>query len=80
MEPIKTIVSALVAGAVAATKDVGGKMIKDDYGKIYKPFKLINKSIIEATPEEIKENRRARSAKLRVAERLEDNIDWKEFS
>jgi 16S rRNA (cytosine1402-N4)-methyltransferase len=59
--------------------NVRGKMIKDDYGNIYKPFKLINKNIIEATPEEIKENSRARSAKLRVAQRVEDNIDWKAF-
>lgn len=60
--------------------NVRGKMIKDDYGNIYKPFKLINKNIIEATPEEIKENSRARSAKLRVAERQEDNIDWQKFT
>ncbi len=51
-----------------------GKMIKDDFGKIYKPFKLINRKIIEVSAEELKINSRARSAKLRVAERMEDNI------
>lgn len=54
--------------------NLDGKMIKDDFGKIYKPFKLINRKIIEASPEEVKRNPRARSAKLRVAERIEDNI------
>ena len=51
-----------------------GKMIKDDFGKIYKPFQLINRKIIEASAEELKINSRARSAKLRIAERIEDNI------
>ena len=58
---------------------LNGKMIKDDFGNIYKPFKIINKNIIEASPEELKINNRARSAKLRVAERLKENIDWKEI-
>lgn len=52
-----------------------GNFIKDDFGKIYKPFKLINKNIIEASPEELKINPRSRSAKLRIAERIEDNIE-----
>ncbi|MGB0864358.1 MAG: 16S rRNA (cytosine(1402)-N(4))-methyltransferase RsmH [Saprospiraceae bacterium] len=53
---------------------LNGKMIQDDFGKIYKPFKLINKGVIEATAEEVKINSRARSSKLRIAERLKDNI------
>ena len=55
--------------------NIRGKMIQDDYGKIYKPFKLINKSIIEASAEELKRNNRARSAKLRIVERLKDNME-----
>jgi 16S rRNA (cytosine1402-N4)-methyltransferase len=51
-----------------------GKMIKDDFGKIYKPFQLVNRKIIEVSAEELKINSRARSAKLRIAERIEDNI------
>ena len=34
------------------------------------PFKLVNKKPIEATAAELKQNSRARSAKLRVAERV----------
>ena len=55
--------------------NVRGKMIQDDYGKIYKPFKLINRNIIEASAEELKRNNRARSAKLRIVERLKDNME-----
>ncbi len=41
---------------------------KDFYGNIHRPFKLITKKAVSATPEEIKENNRARSAKLRIGE------------
>ena len=41
---------------------------KDFYGKIHRPFKLITKKAVSATGEEIKENNRARSAKLRIGE------------
>ncbi len=42
---------------------------KDFYGKIYRPFKLITRKAVVADAEEIKENSRARSAKLRIAEK-----------
>ncbi|MCH2023501.1 MAG: 16S rRNA (cytosine(1402)-N(4))-methyltransferase RsmH [Saprospiraceae bacterium] len=42
---------------------------KDIYGNYYMPLKAINKKIIVPTSEEIKQNPRARSAKLRIAER-----------
>jgi len=42
---------------------------KDVYGNEYSPFKQINKKIITPTSEEIRENNRARSAKLRIAEK-----------
>jgi 16S rRNA (cytosine1402-N4)-methyltransferase len=51
-----------------------GDMIKDEFGKIYKPFELVNRKVVEASEEELKRNPRARSAKLRVAERIEDNM------
>lgn len=54
---------------------IDGKMLKDEYGNIYKPFKLLHKNVIEASEAEIQSNPRARSAKLRVAERLADNLD-----
>jgi len=47
-----------------------GEVDKDFFGNEIKPFKPVNKKIIEASPEEIEENSRARSAKLRVAEKI----------
>ncbi len=47
-----------------------GEFIKDDYGNIFRPFKLIVKKAIEPPAEEIKRNPRARSAKLRIAEKI----------
>ncbi len=46
-----------------------GKMVRDEYGKVERPFELINKKVIVASDSEVSRNRRARSAKLRVAER-----------
>jgi len=48
--------------------NVTDEPIKDDFGHISKPFKLITKKPIEASAEEQKRNTRSRSAKLRVAE------------
>ncbi len=52
------------------TGNVEGIVQKDDYGKIYRPFKLINKGVIEADKEEQRRNPRSRSAKLRIAEKI----------
>lgn len=49
-----------------------GEQQKDFYGNIYRPFKVITKKAVAATPEEIKENPRARSARLRVGEKKEE--------
>ena len=46
-----------------------GEHVKDEFGKIYLPFKPVNKKPIEASVEEFKENTRSRSAKLRIAVR-----------
>lgn len=46
-----------------------GEPEKDFYGNISVPFKKVN-GLIKPSAEEIKENNRARSAKLRVAERI----------
>jgi 16S rRNA (cytosine1402-N4)-methyltransferase len=51
------------------TGNTDGDVVKDFYGNIEKPFTLILKKPIEATENEIKTNPRARSAKLRVAEK-----------
>ena len=48
---------------------VDGKLIQDDFGHIERPFKLINKKLIQASEEELARNRRAKSAKLRIAEK-----------
>ncbi len=48
-----------------------GKAEKDFYGNLLAPFKPINKKPIIPSADEIKENPRARSAKLRLAERSE---------
>jgi 16S rRNA (cytosine1402-N4)-methyltransferase len=48
-----------------------GKPEKDFYGNVRSPWKLVNRSVITPSEEEIKENNRARSAKLRIAERTE---------
>ena len=52
------------------TGKVYGELEKDFYGNPIKPFQAITRKPIEASEEEVKENNRARSAKLRIAERL----------
>jgi 16S rRNA (cytosine1402-N4)-methyltransferase len=46
-----------------------GKIEKDFYGNILSPFKVLEKGLT-ARAEEVEQNPRARSAKLRVAEKL----------
>lgn len=50
-----------------------GEIEKDFYGKIIAPLKAVNNKVIEASEEEVERNPRARSAKLRIAERLANN-------
>jgi 16S rRNA (cytosine1402-N4)-methyltransferase len=47
-----------------------GEFIKDDFGKIHRPFIAITKKAVEASAAELKINPRARSAKLRIAEKV----------
>ena len=54
------------------TGNIEGKLMKDFYGNPLTPFKLITKKAIVPTEEEIKENPRARSAKLRIAELIKN--------
>lgn len=53
------------------TGNFEGKVVKDFYGNIETPFKLVNNRVIVPSDEEIERNPRARSAKLRIAEKLE---------
>ena len=52
------------------TGNVEGNVIQDFYGNVQTPFQLITKKPITASEEELERNSRARSAKLRVAEKL----------
>jgi 16S rRNA (cytosine1402-N4)-methyltransferase len=52
------------------TGKVYGDLEKDFYGNPLRPFKAINKKPITANEDELEQNKRARSAKLRIAERL----------
>lgn len=49
------------------TGNIKGDIEKDLYGNYDKPFSIITKKPIEASEAEVKENPRARSAKMRVA-------------
>lgn len=49
---------------------VFGEVEKDFYGHEIKPFEAVSRKPIEATEEEIINNNRARSARLRIAEKL----------
>lgn len=51
---------------------IEGEPEKDFYGNFYIPFKIIDK-LIAPGPEEIRKNSRARSAKLRIAERVKED-------
>jgi 16S rRNA (cytosine1402-N4)-methyltransferase len=49
---------------------IDGKIEQDFYGNISSSFKLITRKAIVPTEEEIRKNPRARSAKLRIAEKI----------
>ena len=49
-----------------------GALEKDFYGNPIKPFQAVNRKPMEASETEVKENKRARSAKLRIALKLEE--------
>lgn len=51
------------------TGKVFGELEKDFYGNPLRPFEAVNRKVIEAGESEIEQNSRARSAKLRIAER-----------
>lgn len=47
-----------------------GEPVRDFYGNLVAPFRPLTRKPLEASPDEIARNPRARSAKLRVAEKL----------
>lgn len=52
------------------TGNVEGKVRKDAYGVVERTFKEVYKGVMTASEEEIKENPRSKSAKLRIAEKI----------
>jgi 16S rRNA (cytosine1402-N4)-methyltransferase len=52
------------------TGNCNGIIKKDFYGNMETPFRIINKRVITPDAEEIAKNSRARSAKLRIAEKI----------
>lgn len=55
------------------TGNFEGEVVKDFFGNIQTPFDLINRKVIVPSEEEQQRNPRSRSAKLRVAEKIETN-------
>jgi 16S rRNA (cytosine1402-N4)-methyltransferase len=51
------------------TGNVEGNQIKDGFGNLIRPFEPVNKKLITPDEDELARNPRARSAKLRIAER-----------
>jgi 16S rRNA (cytosine1402-N4)-methyltransferase len=47
-----------------------GEADKDFYGNLLSPFKVITRKAIVAGAEEVEENSRSRSARLRIAEKI----------
>jgi len=47
-----------------------GNVKKDFYGNVQSPFLVINRKVITPEAEELKENPRSRSAKMRIAEKI----------
>jgi 16S rRNA (cytosine1402-N4)-methyltransferase len=54
------------------TGNFEGTVHKDFFGNVVTPFKPLNTRVITPSEEELTENTRARSAKLRIAERMEN--------
>ena len=52
------------------TGNTAGEVVKDFYGNIERPFRILTKKAQLASPEELRRNPRARSAKLRYAEKI----------
>ncbi len=52
------------------TGNLDGEVIKDFYGNIERPFKILTKKAVLASAEELNRNPRARSAKMRIAEKI----------
>ncbi|MBR5542065.1 MAG: 16S rRNA (cytosine(1402)-N(4))-methyltransferase RsmH [Bacteroides sp.] len=54
---------------IMKTGNIEGKFKQDFFGNMQSPFKLVNNKVITASNEEVAQNPRSRSAKLRIAEK-----------
>ncbi|RME09723.1 MAG: 16S rRNA (cytosine(1402)-N(4))-methyltransferase RsmH [Bacteroidetes bacterium] len=52
------------------TGNVEGEMVRDFYGNVHRPFKLLYKGVVLPSKEEVSSNPRARSAKMRAGEKV----------
>lgn len=52
--------------------NINGEQHKDSFGNILTPFKVLTRKVVVPDDEEIKRNSRAKSAKLRIARRIEE--------
>jgi 16S rRNA (cytosine1402-N4)-methyltransferase len=52
-----------------------GETIQDFYGNLIRPLEPLNRKPIMASPEELIQNPRARSAKLRIAKKIKDGTE-----
>jgi len=48
--------------------NIRGELIRDDFGNLLNPFKVLTKKIITPDAGELERNSRSRSAKMRIAE------------
>lgn len=60
--------------------NIAGVVEKDFFGNPLSPFKVVNRKVITASEDEISTNVRARSAKLRIAEKITVNPHEIDFS
>jgi 16S rRNA (cytosine1402-N4)-methyltransferase len=54
------------------TGNFEGTVKKDFYGQVVSPLRPVNKDVIRPGGEETEQNPRARSARLRIAEKITD--------
>lgn len=56
------------------TGNVEGHVVKDFYGRVQAPLTLVNNKVIVPNDNEVARNPRSRSAKLRIAEKVNDDL------